>query len=107
MPETTYLRDDEHGVKRVGKTRVMLDSVIAAFHLGHSAETIAQQYPALTLEEIYGTITYYLANKAEVEQYLQRQDEIWKQEREKADQAASPVVARLRSQAAKSGTDAQ
>ena len=107
MPESTYIRDDEHGVKRVGQTRVMLDSVIAAFHQGHSAETIAQQYPALTLEEIYGTITYYLANKAEVDQYLQRQDEIWKQEREKADQAASPVVARLRSQAAKAGTDAQ
>jgi uncharacterized protein (DUF433 family) len=107
MPESTYIRDDEHGVKRVGQTRVMLDSVIAAFHQGHSAETIAQQYPALTLEEVYGTITYYLANKAEVDQYLQRQDEIWKQEREKADQAASPVVARLRSQAAKAGTDAQ
>ena len=40
----------------------MLDSVVAAFHQGHSAETIAQQYPALSLEEIYGAITYYLAN---------------------------------------------
>jgi len=61
MPDTTsYIREDEHSVKRVGKTRVMLDSVVAAFQQGHSAETIAQQYPALTLEEIYGAIAYYL-----------------------------------------------
>jgi uncharacterized protein (DUF433 family) len=108
MPDTTsYIRDDEHGVKRVGETRVMLDSVVAAFHQGHSAETIAQQYPALTLEQIYGTITYYLANREAVDQYLSRQDEVWQEARKKADQRANPVVARLRSQAAKAGTDAQ
>jgi uncharacterized protein (DUF433 family) len=106
MPESTYIRNDEHGVKRVGKSRVMLDSVIAAFHQGHSAETIAQQYPALSLEEVYGTITHYLANKPEVDQYLRRQEEVWEREREKAAHAASPIVARLRSQATKAGTEA-
>ncbi len=39
----TYVRRDEHGVLRVGGTRVMLDSVVAGFDQGHSAETIAQQ----------------------------------------------------------------
>ena len=102
-----YIREDERGVKRVGQTRVMLDSVIAAFQQGHSPETIAQQYPALTLEEVYGAITCYLANRIEIDQYLRRQDEVWKAEREKADQTASSVVARLRSLAAKAGTDAQ
>ena len=48
----SYVRKDDHGVLRVGETRVMLDSVVAGFHQGHSAETIAQQYPALTLEEV-------------------------------------------------------
>jgi len=104
VPDTSYVRDDEQGVKRVGQTRVMLDWVIAAFDQGHSAETIAQQYPALTLEEIYGAITYYLANKPEVEQYLRRQDVVWMQEREKA--VASLVIARLRSQAAQAPTGA-
>ena len=66
QPVRIYVRQDENGVLRVGDTRVMLDSVIAAFHLGHSAETIAQQYPALSLEEVYGAITYYLANQADV-----------------------------------------
>ncbi|MCE9554409.1 MAG: DUF433 domain-containing protein [Planctomycetes bacterium] len=103
MVDAVYVRDDEHGVKRVGQTRVMLDSVVAAFEQGHSAETIVQQYPSLTLEEVYGTITYYLANRTEVEQYLLQQGEKWEQEREKASQSASEVVSRLRSQAAKAG----
>ena len=96
----SYVRWDEQGVLRVGATRVMLDSVVAAFHQGHSAETIAQQYPALSLEEVYGAIACYLANKDEVDQYLSRQDEVWKQWREKAESAPSPVVQRLRRQAA-------
>jgi uncharacterized protein (DUF433 family) len=96
----TYVRQDEHGVLRVGDTRVMLDSVVAAFHQGHSAETIAQQYPALSFEEVYGAIAYYLANRGDVDQYLRRQDEVWKQYREKANAAPSPVVQRLRRQAA-------
>jgi uncharacterized protein (DUF433 family) len=103
----TYVREDEHGVLRVGNGRVMLDSVVAAFHQGHSAETIAQQYPALSLEEVYGAIAYYLANQAEVGQYLRRQDELWKRWREKTSAVVSPVVERLRGLAAKAGTRAQ
>jgi uncharacterized protein (DUF433 family) len=94
----SYVRQDEHGVLRVADTRVMLDSIVAAFHQGHSAETIAQQYPALSLEEVYGAVAYYLANKVDVDQYLRRQDEFWKQSREKANAVASPVVRRLRGQ---------
>jgi hypothetical protein len=83
----------------------MLDSVIAAFHQGHSAETVVQEYPALSLEEVYGAFAYYLANKHEVDQYLRRQDEVWTQWREKAEAVASPVVQRLRGQSVKAGAD--
>ena len=99
----SYVRKDEHQVLRVGETRVMLDSVIAGFQQGHSAETITQQYPALTLEEVYGAITYYLANKEEVDHYLRQQAEIWRREREISNAVASPVVQRLRSQAVTPG----
>ena len=61
---TSYVRVDPHGVHRVADTRVMLDSVVAAFHQGNSPETIQQQYPALSLEEVCGSIAYYLANAA-------------------------------------------
>ena len=106
QPPKAYVRTDEHGVMRVGQTGVMLDSLVAAFQQGHSSETIQQQYPALTLEEVYGAIAHYLANRVEVDRYLDRQGEVWKQGREKAAERASPVVQRLRTQAAEARTEA-
>ena len=94
--EATYVRLDQDGVMRVGKGRVMLDSVVAAFAQGHSPETIRQQYPSLSLEEVYGAITYYLAHRGEVEQYLRRQDAVWDQWRARSEQTPSPVLERLR-----------
>lgn len=105
--EKSYVRQDGHGVMRVAETRVMLDSVIASFDQGCSAETIAQQYPALTLEEVYGAITYYLAHTDEVNQYLQNQKKVWEQRRHQADQQASAVVQRLREQSIRTETDAK
>jgi uncharacterized protein (DUF433 family) len=90
----SYVRIDEHGVYRVGNTRVMLDSVLAGFHQGHSPETIQQQFPALNLEAVYGSIAFYLAHVAEVDAYLKRQDAEWGQARSGA--KSSAVVERLR-----------
>jgi hypothetical protein len=74
----------------------MLDSVVVAFQQGESAETIQQQYPSLTLEEVYGAITYYLGHQDEVDAYLTRQSEVWKQWRTRAAAQGSPVLRRLR-----------
>jgi len=63
---------DSQGVLRVGSLGVSLDSVVIAFLEGHSPETIQQLYPALSLEEVYGAVAYYLANRNEVDQYLKR-----------------------------------
>ena len=94
--EKSYVRIDPQGVYRVGETRVMFDSVVAAFHEGHSPETIQQQYPASSLEEVYGSIAYYLGNASEVEGYLRRQANEWDSARAKAEAKSSPVVERLR-----------
>jgi uncharacterized protein (DUF433 family) len=91
-----YVHTDEHGVMRVGATRVMLESVVAGFQQGHLPETIQQQYPALSLEEVYGSIAWYLEHIEEAEQYLARQAAMWEHEREKAARRLSPVVQRLR-----------
>ena len=65
---------DADGVARVGGTRVTLDTVIAAFSEGATAEEIAQQYPTLNLADVYYVIGYYLRHPQEVEAYLhQRQ----------------------------------
>jgi uncharacterized protein (DUF433 family) len=94
--EKRYVRVDEHGVMRIGNSRVMLDSIVAGFEQGHSPETLQQQYPTLSLEEVYGAITYYLAHTDEVHAYLKRQDELWEARRAKSAGRPSPVVERLR-----------
>jgi hypothetical protein len=69
---------------------------VIGFQQGHSAETIQQLYPALSLEEVYGAIAYYLANRDQVDQYRERQAQLWDQVRQRAAQNPSPVVQRLR-----------
>ncbi|MBD2691576.1 DUF433 domain-containing protein [Anabaena catenula] len=60
------------GVIRIGKTRVTLDTVIAVFKQGTTAEEIAYRYPSLKLADIYATIAFYLNHQQEVEVYLQQ-----------------------------------
>jgi len=96
MGEKTYVRVDEHGVMRVGSTRVMLDSVVAAFEEGHSPETIREQYPSLSLEEVYGAITYYLSHTEEVKEYLKRQEALWEKLRSESLARRDPLIERLR-----------
>ena len=94
--ERRYVRLDDHGVMRIGNSRVMLDAIVAGFTQGHSPETLQQQYPVLSLEEVYGAITYYLAHTDEVNTYLKRQDELWETSRAKSTARSSPIVERLR-----------
>lgn len=60
----------KEGAYRVGGTRVSLDSVVYDFQSGASPEYIQKSYPALTLEQVYGAIAYYLANQDTIDQYL-------------------------------------
>jgi uncharacterized protein (DUF433 family) len=91
-----YIRIDECGVRRVGQTRVSLDSVVIAYRNGSSAEAIQESYPALTLEEVYGALTYYLANSSEVDDYLVEQRKIAESVRARCEAERPPVVDRLR-----------
>ena len=68
-----YVRSDEHGVMRVGDTRVSLDSIVYAYLNNESPEFIRQGFPVLSLEEVYGAIAYFLGHRMEVEAYLERQ----------------------------------
>jgi uncharacterized protein (DUF433 family) len=92
----SYVEQDPQGAMRVGPLGISLDSVVIAFQQGHSPETIQQLYPALSLEEVYGAIAFYLANRDKVDQYLENQEQLWDQARERAAQNPSDVVQRLR-----------
>jgi uncharacterized protein (DUF433 family) len=52
-------------------TRISLDSVVYSFLNGESPESIAQNFPLLSLEQVYGAITFYLANREFVDAYLE------------------------------------
>ena len=54
----------------IAGTRVSLDSIVYEFRTGASPESIAQSFPALRLEQVYGAVTFYLANQTQIEQYL-------------------------------------
>jgi hypothetical protein len=58
----------------VAGTRVSLDSIVYAFLDGHTAESIQRSFPVLTLEQVYGAITYYLAHRETIEAYLREQE---------------------------------
>jgi uncharacterized protein (DUF433 family) len=60
-------RNDAYWVKG---TRISLDSVVYAFRRGLSPESIAYSFPLLTLEQVYGAIAFYLANRVEIDHYL-------------------------------------
>ena len=51
ITEQIPIRLDKDGRLRIGSTRVLLDLVIYSFRLGHTAETIIEQYPALSLDD--------------------------------------------------------
>ncbi len=54
----------------VAGTRVSLDSIVYAFLEGQTAESIAQAFPVLSLEQTCGSIAFYLANRPAVDAYL-------------------------------------
>jgi len=73
--DPNYIERQDGGY-RVRGTRVSLDSVVYRFLEGLSPESIQSDcFPALTLEQVYGAITFYLANRDEVDAYLRQADE--------------------------------
>jgi uncharacterized protein (DUF433 family) len=74
---------DDDGVLRVGGTRVRLETIINAFHLGCTAEEILLKYPSLELRDIYAVIASYLGRSDEVRIYLEsRRSQIEEADRE-------------------------
>ena len=95
-PTTVPLVSDAHGVVRVGRSRVTLETVIHAFMDGAAAEEIALQFPSLPLADVYATIAYYLQHKAQVDAYLRERDARGRQVQAMIEAADSPVGIRAR-----------
>lgn len=69
---------------RVADTRISLDSVIINWLNGESPESIVENFDTLTLELVYGSLAYYLANREEVDEYLRQGDIEYEKLRQKS-----------------------
>jgi len=71
IPTKQYIQQRDKGYWIEG-TRISLDSVVYSFLNGESPESIAQNFPLLSLEQVYGVIAFYLANRELVDAYLKK-----------------------------------
>lgn len=83
------------GAYRVAGSRVSLDSIVYAFRDGQTPENIAQSFPVLTLEQVYGAITYYLSHQAQIDAYIEDGRAEFEAEREAERKADPAFYARL------------
>jgi uncharacterized protein (DUF433 family) len=73
--EPVPLVEGADGAIRVRGTRITLDTLLVAFQDGATAEEIAQQYPSVSLADVYQVIGYFLRHSCELEAYLARRRE--------------------------------
>ncbi len=90
------LRTDADGTVRVGSTRVTLDTIVGAFSEGLTAEEIAQQYPAVSLSDVYAAIAFYLRHQDEVRACLSERKETSRRLQAEAETRSSPMGFRAR-----------
>jgi len=90
-----YIEEVEGGY-RISGTRVSLDSVIFRFREGLSPESIAECFPALTLEQVYGAITHYLANQPSLDAYLREGEDLSRKLHAESRTRNADLIARMR-----------
>lgn len=103
VAEAPPLAADAAGVFRVGNSRVTLDTVVGAFRDGATAEEIAEQYPAISLGQVYAVIAYYLAHTAEVDDHLQVREQRSAEVRQANERLFDPTGIRARLMARQTG----
>jgi uncharacterized protein (DUF433 family) len=69
MPKD-YVEHREGGY-HIADSSVSLESIVYAFLRGESAEAIAESFLALTSEQVYGALAFYLAQRSRVDAYLE------------------------------------
>ena len=81
---------------RIRGTRVGIETVIDAYRAGAAPEEILIRYPALSLQQIYVTIAYYLMNQERLDTYVRRvradQEAGWQEQQ----RTATPFIRELR-----------
>ena len=95
-PEPVPLAADANGAWRVGGTRVLLETLVAAFQRGDSPEEIREQYPSVSLGDIYAVLTYYIRHQSDVGAYLSERERAGVEVRAKIEARFPPEGLRAR-----------
>lgn len=69
--EKSYVTKTEAGY-HLTDSRVSLDSIVYDWLNGLSPESIVENFETLSLEQVYGAVTYYLSHRDEVDAHLRR-----------------------------------
>ena len=99
MSQTTveYVEQTADGGWRLTDSRVSFDSVIHGYWDGRSPEGIVEEFPSLSVEQVYGAIAHYLRHRAEIDRYLNDQSERWRQLQLASQAQHGPLLDRIRS----------
>ena len=76
-------------------SRVSLASIVYEYRDGAAAETIRQNFPTLSLEQVHGALAFYLGHAEEVEAYLRELEKKWDELEGAAKPASSEVQHRV------------
>lgn len=63
------------GRLRIEGTRITVNQIVTLYKQGQTPEDIADQYPHLSLAQVYTALAYYHANKEEIEADLASEKE--------------------------------
>ena len=70
---------------RIAGTRINIETVLRDYRQGAGPEEIVLRYQTLSLEQVHATITYYLANREKVQDYLRcveiSHEEAWQEQK--------------------------
>ena len=58
---------------RIKGHRIAIQHILNKYRQGKGPDELLRRFPTLSMEKIYATILYYLANQKEVEVYLERE----------------------------------
>lgn len=81
---------------RLKGTRVGIETILYEYiYNQQTAEKIAQSYSAITLEQVYATILYYLQNQQKVKEYMEKWLDYCDKSAEEQNKNPSPAIMRM------------
>ena len=93
---SSLLYQTPHGTWRITGTRVSLDSLVYAFWEGCTPEEICQDFPSLSLPQVYCVIAYYLTHRDAVDTYVHEQQQASEQLHKELEARHASFLADLR-----------